>query len=186
MTRVPLVGRVTPVVTPGGLETGLRCMASESSSSGGLFSKFNFGKASEKKRKERERELAIEELHQREQEVLKAAEIEIAETQLQRRRNKSGLHHSDRQMLRGEPPAVGLYMQWKERHTSRQYKAEMLGKFGRSKTGVDPSVAWPTKEEMQSQREFERVFYDGTTLQQRMDLHNRVQHFRKQKMVEYE
>ena len=57
-----------------------------------------------------------------EQEVLKAAEIEIAETQLQRRRNKSGLHHSDRQMLRGEPPAVGLYMQWKERHTSRQYK----------------------------------------------------------------
>ena len=60
----------------------------------------------------------------------------------------------------------------------------MLGKFGRSKTGIDPSVAWPTKEEMESQREFERVFYDGTSLQERMDLHKRMTHYRKQKIVE--
>ena len=59
LTRVPLVGRVPSIV---GMD--VRCMASDSGS--GLLGKLNvFGRTSEKKRKERERELAIEELHQR-------------------------------------------------------------------------------------------------------------------------
>merc|ERR1712168_1303568 len=120
------------------------------------------------------------------QDVLDSAEAEIAEARFQRKRNKSGLHHSDRQMLKGAPPNVGLKMQWAEKHTSRQFKAEMFGKFGRSKTGVDPSVLWPTKAEIESRKEYERVLYDGTTLQDRMELHNKTQAFRRQQMLEYE
>ena len=60
----------------------------------------------------------------------------------------------------------------------------MLGKFGRSSTGVDPSVAWPTKAEIESQQEYERVFYEGTDLRERIALHNQTEQYRKQKMIE--
>ncbi len=36
----------------------------------------------------------------------------------------------------------------------------MFGLYG-SKSGLSPEVCWPTKETMEEQREWERVFYDG-------------------------
>jgi len=159
----------------------VRCMSGDS---GGWMSKLwdRKGKKQEKAAKEKK----LDEIQKHQDDLLQEAEKELANIRLQRKRNKSGLHHSDRQMLKGAPPSVGLRMQWAERHTTRQYKAEMLGKFGRSKTGVDPSVLWPTKAEIESRKEYERVLYDGTTLQDRMELHNKTQAFRRQQMLEYE
>jgi len=139
-----------------------------------------------KKQEQAAKEQRLNDIQKHQEDLLEAAEREIADNRLQRKRNKSGLHHSDRQMLKGAPPTVGLRMQWAERHTTRQYKAEMLGKFGRSKTGLDPSVLWPTKGEIESQKEYEHVLYDGTTLQERMELHNKTQAYRRQQMLQYE
>ena len=112
----------------------------------------------------------LEEQWQAEQEMLKAIEMERKAERLLRKQNKSRLHHSHRQMLRGLPPNVGLSMEWCERHTTREHKAELLGKFGRKSTGIDPSVAWPTKRQMQEQMEYERVFYNDLSFKQMLDI----------------
>ena len=36
----------------------------------------------------------------------------------------------------------------------------MLARYGKS-TGINPNVAWPTKEEIELQKEYEAVLYDG-------------------------
>ena len=36
----------------------------------------------------------------------------------------------------------------------------MLARYGKS-TGINPKVAWPTKEEIELQKEYEAVLYDG-------------------------
>jgi len=175
MSRMTLLAG-KPVMT-----VEVRCMSGDS---GGWLSNVFNRKA--KKEEEAAKEKRLDDIHKQHEDLIAAAEREMAAARLQRKRNKSGLHHSDRQMLKGAPPNVGLKMQWAERHSTRQFKGEMLGKFGRSKTGVDPSVLWPTKEEIESQKEYERVFYDGTSLLERMDLHNRTETFRRQKMLDYE
>jgi len=190
LTRMSLIARAhTPASSAplvGLKPTDVRQMSKDSSDDG-FFKKLNPFKRRQAKEEQSEREKMLDELMKKEEELLQAAEAEMAHNRLQRKRNKSGLHYSDRQMLKGAPPNVGLYdMQWTERHTTKQFKATMLGKFGRSGTGVDPSVAWPTKAEIESQQEYERVFYEGTDLRERIALHNQTEQYRKQKMIEYE
>ena len=48
----------------------------------------------------------------------------------------------------GKFPYVGVSWQTSDKHREPKFKAEMLAKFGRE-TGIDPSVAWPTKEQVQ-------------------------------------
>ena len=55
-------------------------------------------------------------------------------------------------------------MHWDETHMTRTYKAQLLGQFGSTKTGIDPSICWPTSEEMAEEQEKERVYYDNKSL----------------------
>ena len=139
-----------------------------------------------KRQDEVDNEREQEDRYQEEERLVKMMEIEEQQAILHRKRNKSRLHYSDRQMLRGLPPNVGLSMQWCERHTKRNYKAQMLGRFGRTNTGLDPAMAWPTKEEMRRQAEYERVFYDGTSLLDRIAIHeDKVRAEREQMLAKY-
>lgn len=133
-----------------------------------IFGRF-FGK--KKNQAELEADRVSEELYQEETNMIRAMEEEEAQARLTRKRNKSRLHHSDRQMLRGQPPEIGLSMQWCERHTGREFKARMMGQFGRQATGVNPALAWPTKAEMERQADYERVVYEGKSLVERIATH---------------
>jgi hypothetical protein len=42
---------------------------------------------------------------------------------------------------------VGVIMEESDKHREPKFKAEMLAKYGRE-TGINPSVAWPTKEQV--------------------------------------
>lgn len=113
-------------------------------------------------RKEHEKE--IEEKIKGEEQILREIEAEDREAIIRRKQNKSKLHYSHRNILKGEPPQVGLHMDWDEKHMTRAYKAQLLGQFGRTKTGLDPSICWPTSEEMAEEQEKERVLYDNKSL----------------------
>lgn len=54
------------------------------------------------------------------------------------------LQLSDRRILKGQFPYVGVILEESDKHREPKFKAEMLARFGRE-TGIDPSVAWPTK-----------------------------------------
>ena len=47
-----------------------------------------------------------------------------------------------------------------DEHRSPAFKSMMLARYGKS-TGINPNVAWPTKEEIELQKEYEAVLYDG-------------------------
>lgn len=123
-----------------------------------------------KRQEEIDRDAELEDEFEAQERLARTMEAELREERLLRRQNKSRLHFSDRQMLRGLPPNVGLTMEWNEHHTTREHKGQLLGLFGRSKTGVDPSLAWPTPKEMEDQREYERVLYNDLTFTQMMEI----------------
>ena len=104
-----------------------------------------------------------------EENILRSIAMEEREARIKRKQNRSKLHYSHRNILKGEPPQVGLHMEWDETHMTRAYKAQLLGQFGSSKTGIDPSICWPTREEMAEELEKERVFYDNKTLLELME-----------------
>jgi len=56
-------------------------------------------------------------------------------------------YFSDRRVLKGQFPYVGVIMEESDKHREPKFKAEMLAKYGRE-TGINPSVAWPTKEQV--------------------------------------
>ena len=49
---------------------------------------------------------------------------------------------------------------------SREFQSMMLARFGQKATKINPSVAWPTSEEINLQKEYENVKYDGLSLKQ--------------------
>lgn len=75
-------------------------------------------------------------------------------------RNKSRLSKEDHKRIHGirpyeqDGPAIHHYaLRWKQR---------MLGRYGLEGSGVPPGVAWPTKEDIAEQREYERIAYPLT------------------------
>ena len=117
----------------------------------------------------------IEEKIEDEEKILREIEMEEREAKLKRKQNRSKLHHSHRNILKGEPPQVGLSMNWDESHMTRAYKAQLLGQFGRSRTGIDPSICWPTPDEIAEDLERERVLYDNKGLPQLLEEDRRQQ-----------
>ena len=99
-----------------------------------------------------------------EERIIREIEMEKREARIRRKQNRSKLHYSHRNILKGEPPQVGLHMDWAEEHMTRAYKAKMFGQFGRTKTAVDPSICWPTPEEIAEEQERERILYDNQSL----------------------
>jgi len=80
--------------------------------------------------------------------------------EIRRKRNKSGLRHSDRLRLHSKPPLEGLQLESEDLHARQDYKAAMFGLYGRA-SGVSPSACWPTRAKIEEDREWENVFYDG-------------------------
>ena len=128
-------------------------------------------------------EKEIQEKIETEDSILREMEIEEREERLNRKRNRSKLHYSHRNILKGEPPQVGLHMEWDDTHKTRAYKAKLFGQFGRSKTGIDPSICWPTPEEIADEYEKERVFYDNTSLKELIDNDRRMQKEEKEAII---
>jgi len=115
-----------------------------------------------------------------EEAILREIEIEEREAKIRKKQNRSKLHYSHRNILKGEPPQVGLHMEWDDSQMTRTYKAQMLGQFGRAKTGIDPSICWPTPEEMAEEYEKERVLYDNISLTELIQNDKRKQEEEKQ------
>lgn len=56
--------------------------------------------------------------------------------------------------------------------------------FGAKATGISPNVAWPTNEDLDEQREWESVFYDGMTLKETIEFDKKKkQELQKQRQV---
>jgi len=83
-------------------------------------------------------------------------------------RLKSRLFHSDRALLHKQMPQAGIQWEKNDEHRNNRFKASMLAKYGKN-TGIDPSVAWPTREYIEEQREYESVLYDGKTLKEMIE-----------------
>ena len=144
------------------------CSSTDSKENLPFYKKFrkrigeSFGMQQTQDRIDHEKE--IEEKIKDEEQLLREIETEEREATIRRKQNKSKLHYSHRNILKGEPPQVGLHMDWDDTHMTRTYKAQLLGQFGRSKTGLYPSICWPTSEEMADELEKERVLYDNKSL----------------------
>lgn len=139
----------------------------------GFFSKM-MNRVTGSKEKE-ESELAREELERADREYeradleeLEKEEEENRKIQVEKARLKSRLFHSDRALLHKEMPQAGIQWEKNDDHRSNNFKSAMLARYGK-KTGIDPSVAWPTKEYIEEQREYESVLYDGRTLKEMIE-----------------
>ncbi|XP_076758152.1 growth arrest and DNA damage-inducible proteins-interacting protein CRIF [Xylocopa sonorina] len=76
--------------------------------------------------------------------------------ELERKRNKSGLTKAHRNVLFGQNP----YDEPKEwYHNTVRYKRRILGRYGMNALGVPAGLAWPTPEEVEDAKEYERVLY---------------------------
>lgn len=82
-------------------------------------------------------------------------------------RNKSGLYPAQRSMVHDELPYPEP-MIWT--HHTLAYARRMYGRYGKS-SGVNPSMCWPTKAELTSKREWERIAYPLTIPQMVENVH---------------
>lgn len=78
------------------------------------------------------------------------------EAEIRRIRNKSRLSEEHRNILFGNPPyqeAIEWY------HNTVKYKKRMLGRYGFKGINVPAGFAWPTPEEVEDMKEYERTAY---------------------------
>lgn len=85
---------------------------------------------------------------------------------LQKKRNKSKLSASDKNILHGLPPDKGLKYQYGSFHHSKEHKRSMLAQYGTQQTGLDPSLSWPTREELQLAADWERLYQEKPLVEQ--------------------
>ncbi|XP_053989186.1 uncharacterized protein LOC128881841 [Hylaeus volcanicus] len=71
-------------------------------------------------------------------------------------RDKSRLNPIHRNILRNEKPRIE-FTQWY--HDTLRYKRRMLGRYGMKELDVSAGIAWPTREELDDLKEYERVAY---------------------------
>lgn len=100
------------------------------------------------------------------QQQINDLEREAKAEYIQSKRNKSRLSASDRQILHGEPPNVGLMFEYNSQQRSKENKRAMLSKYGAAKTGVDPGIAWPTDQEIQLAEEWEALYQEQPLVEQ--------------------
>ncbi len=125
---------------------------------------FRRGKRVEEKEAEIEAEIAAK----AELQMVREAEAEAREAMIENKRLCSKLNYSHRQIMFAKAPQVGLKFEFDEQDRSNSAKAKMFAQYGKA-SGVSPTVAWPTREEIENQREYERVLYDGLTIQETME-----------------
>jgi len=102
------------------------------------------------------------------QKQLEALERDAREEYIQSKRNKSRLSASDRQILHGKPPYVGVSFQYNDSHRNRDFKQSMLGRYGSKSTGINPGELWPTQNDVELAKEYENL-YQPAPLRQMID-----------------
>ncbi|CAH1176252.1 unnamed protein product [Phaedon cochleariae] len=80
------------------------------------------------------------------------------EEQIEKSRNKSRLRSHDRNIVMEKNPYLEP-MLW--HHGTIKYLRRTYGRYGQS-SGVNPSICWPTKEELENVMEYEMVKYPYT------------------------
>ncbi|XP_071641953.1 large ribosomal subunit protein mL64 [Temnothorax longispinosus] len=79
-----------------------------------------------------------------------------SQEELAKKRNKSRLNPSDRNVLMGVRP-YEQSLEWY--HDTVRYKKRMLGRYGLKSIDVPAGFAWPTPEEVKDAQEYERVAF---------------------------
>ncbi|RZC34641.1 peroxisome biogenesis factor 10, partial [Asbolus verrucosus] len=85
-------------------------------------------------------------------------ELKAREEEIERKRNKSRLKEPDRNFLYEKNPYPEPAF-W--HHGTLKYMRRLYGRYGAA-SGVDPSVCWPVKQELEEALEYERVAYPFT------------------------
>ncbi|XP_023313043.1 growth arrest and DNA damage-inducible proteins-interacting protein 1 [Anoplophora glabripennis] len=85
-------------------------------------------------------------------------EDRIREEEIERRRNKSRLRDADRNILHEKNPYPEP-MLW--HHGTIKYIRRTYGRYGQA-SGVNPSICWPTKDELNEAKEYERIKHPFT------------------------
>merc|ERR1712150_411867 len=93
-----------------------------------------------------------------EQDLIRQDEIAKKDAAVQKARLKSNLFYN-------KMPQAGIEWQKNDRQQSKEFQSMMLARFGKA-TQFNPSVAWPTSDDIQLKKEYEHVLYDGLTLKE--------------------
>ena len=103
-----------------------------------------------------------------EQDLIRQDEIAKKDAAVQKARLKSKLFYSDRNLLHNRMPQAGIEWQKNDKQQSKEFQSMMLARFGKA-TQFNPSVAWPTSDDIQLKKEYEHVLYDGLTLKEMIE-----------------
>uniref|UniRef100_A0A8D9FEJ8 Large ribosomal subunit protein mL64 n=1 Tax=Cacopsylla melanoneura TaxID=428564 RepID=A0A8D9FEJ8_9HEMI len=79
---------------------------------------------------------------------------EDQEARIEKIRNKSRLSEAHRNMVNGKLPYPESKAYW---HDSVQYKRRMFARYGVEQSQVYPGIAWPDKEDLDANKEYEQV-----------------------------
>ena len=125
-----------------------------------------------------------------------ASELEVLEKQmedfsretdieeLRRKRNKSRLSASDKNLLHGvNPPEKGLKYSYGKFELSKEYRRSMLAQYGSEKTGVDPAMSWPTSEELRLAADWERLYQDKPLVEQIAEVNRDIEQRKAKRMA---
>jgi hypothetical protein len=85
-------------------------------------------------------------------------ELKTREEELERKRNKSRLREHDRNFLFEKNPYPEPTIWY---HGTLKYMRRLYGRYGEA-SGVNPSICWPVKEELEETQEYERVAHPFT------------------------
>lgn len=77
-------------------------------------------------------------------------------SKLEEKRNKSRLSFADRNRLCEQKP-YNEPIEWY--HNTIKYKKRILGRYGMAALGIPAGLAWPTPEEVEEQKEYEKIAF---------------------------
>lgn len=102
--------------------------------------------------------------------VTTSIENVLSEREVERICNKSRLNHGHRNLVNGRQPYNEPVHRF---HNTVKFKRRMYGRYGET-SNVYPGLAWPTAEDLEDQREYERVAYPLTIQQMQQNALNRL------------
>ncbi|CAK1578833.1 unnamed protein product [Parnassius mnemosyne] len=85
-------------------------------------------------------------------------DVQAKEAEIEKKRNKSRLSSAHYNLVNGKRP---YETPMSISHLTVKYNRKMYGKYGVS-SGVNPSLCWPTKQEIQERQEYEAVAFPYT------------------------
>lgn len=95
----------------------------------------------------------------------------MSEEELERICNKSRLNKGHRNLINGRMPYDNPMHRF---HHTVKYKRKMYGRYGYS-SNVDPGLAWPTNEDLEDIKEYEKVAYPLTIQEMQQNALNRLE-----------